>query len=168
MAMVGQFGIGRHLAGAVQRSSIEAIDPQPKDRPPLLDRFQHLDRADAAGIHLERIALQDHQVSAFARLKGALALFFEILIGRPVRHRLEGHVGGHPLGGPQHEAAAGGAQHGRLGQAQHVGGHHRGIIVVGEDHPLAVGIARGADARRPLLAWCRLNKVVAKAYTTSD
>ena len=78
MAMVGQFGIGRHLAGAVQRSPIEAIDPQPKDRPPLLDRFQHLDRSDAAGIMLERIALQDHQVSAFARLKGALALFKKV------------------------------------------------------------------------------------------
>ena len=87
------------------RDAAQVFGGNPIDRLALLDGFQHPDSADTARIPLERIALDDYQISEFSSLLAALAfLLFDLIRGHG-GNGAQGVVGADPFSRSNHPAA---------------------------------------------------------------
>ena len=104
-----------------------------KDRNTVFDRLDNLDVFDGLRINLERILVEDDQVSPLACFEGPFAGLLAVLLGRPFGHALEAFIGSDALVETDFRTGAGDAVHG--------GVKHHHLVERGDDEVGVVGRA---------------------------
>jgi hypothetical protein len=117
-----------------------------EDRRSGLQRGLHTDASDVHRVDLQRVPVEDNEVSELASLDGALIPFLEELACRIVRDCLERKLGIHALFRAKDLAAPGDPIDGCPDQEEHVGRDDRG-----EQQMLAFGRALMVEPRVLLL-----------------